>query len=312
MATKEHVGLAVAGMGVWYALSRRRRSRPGLAIAAAGVAVTALAVAVVVPHFRPDGGSSFYGRFEAIGGSPGGIAETALTDPLKVAEEVTESRDAGYLLDLLLPLAGLSLLAPLALLPALPELGLNLLSATETQTSIHHHYSAVALGALVPAAVLGAARLARGSPARAERIALVAVAAALAGNYLLGPLPLWRHVPGGEELGTTAHHVDEHDRITARALELVPDDAVVSASNSVGAHLSARRRVLSFPRRGDATWVVVDATRPGNLDSTKPGPYARAIAALRSDRRFRLVLEQDGVLVFHRLRSERSAAGGRR
>jgi uncharacterized membrane protein len=309
LTTKEHVGLALAAMGVWHVLTRRR-VLPGAAIAVAGVAVTVVAVAVVVPHFSPQSGSSFYGRFDEVGGSPGGVARRAVTDPLSVLGEAVEPRDRTYVLELLLPLAGLSLLAPAALLPALPELGLNLLSATKTQTSIHFQYSALAAAALVAAAVLGAARLAHGSARRAERLAVLAVAAAFAGNYVLGPIPVWAKLPGGETLGSSAHEVDAHDALAARALRLIPGDAVVSASNSLGGHLSARRRILSFPRRLDADWVAVDATRPGNLDRLEPAPYARAIAGLRRDRRFRLVFDEDGVLVFRRVRSGSSAEAG--
>jgi uncharacterized membrane protein len=305
LMTKEHAGLAVAGLGLWHVVTRRRLW-PGAAIAGAGVAVTAVAVAFVIPHFRPTGGEGFYGRFDEIGGSPRGIARTAVTDPAAVFSALTESRDGGYLLELLLPLAGLSLAAPAALLVAVPELALNLLSSTRTQTSIHYHYSALALAGLLPAAVLGSARLARGSAARAERLAMLAVAAALAGTYVLGPIPL----PDGETLDERAHRVDAHDRVADRALRLIPDDAVVSASNSLGGHVSARRRLLSFPIRHDAAWVAVDETRPGNLDRLEPLPYARAIAELRRDRRFRLVFEQDGVLVFRRVRGGRSAAAG--
>jgi uncharacterized membrane protein len=309
LLTKEHVGLAVAGLGAWHALSRRRLL-PGAAIAAAGIAVSVVAVGLVVPHFSPEGASSFYGRFDDVGGSPGGIVETTFTDPLVVVGEAGEERDGVYLLELVLPLAGLSLLAPLALLIAVPELALNLLSATRTQTSIHFHYSAITIAALVPAAVLGAARLSRANAARGERIALLAVVVALASNYRLGPLPVWTAFPGSEQLGSGAHRVDDHDRVAARALRLIPDDAVVSASNSLGAHLSARRRILSFPIRRDAEWVAVDETRPGNLDAIRPLPYARSIAELRRDRRFRPVFSQDGVLVFRRIRSGRSGVAG--
>jgi uncharacterized membrane protein len=309
LTTKEHAGLAVAGLGLWHVVARRRLW-PGTAIASAGVAVSALAVGLVIPHFRPEGGEGFYGRFEEVGGSPGGIARTTVTDPLTLLGAATEGRDGTYLLELLLPLAGLSLLAPAALLVAAPELALNLLSATRTQTSIHFQYSALALAGLLPAAVLGTARLSRGSAARAEWLAVLAAATALAGNYVLGPIPVWNSLPGGETLDTGAHRVDAHDRIAARALRLIPDDAVVSTSNSLGGHLSARRRVLSFPIRRDAAWVAVDATRPGNLDRLEPLPYARAIAELRRDLRFRLVFEQDGVLVFRRVRSEPSGGEG--
>jgi uncharacterized membrane protein len=309
LTTKEHVGLAVAGLGLWHVLSRRR-ALPGAAIAIAGIAVSAVAVGFVIPHFRPGGGSGFYGRFDEVGGSPGGIARTALTDPLALLSAASEGRDGTYLLELLLPLAGLGALAPTALLVAAPELALNLLSSTRTQTSIHYQYSALALAGLVPATVLGAARLARGSAARAERLAMLAAAASLAGNYVLGPIPVWRSLPGGETLGASGHLVDARDRMAARALRVIPGNAVVSTSNSLGGHLSARRRVLSFPVRADAEWVAVDETRPGNLDRLEPLPYARAIAALRRDRRFRLVFEQDGVLVFRRVTGESSAAEG--
>jgi uncharacterized membrane protein len=308
-ATKEQVGLAVAAIGLWHVVTRRR-AWPGAAIACAGVAVSALAVAVVIPHFRPEGGAGYYGRFDEVGGSPGGIARTAVTDPLALLGAAAEGRDGKYLLALVLPLAGLSLLAPAALLVAAPELALNLLSATHTQTSIHFHYSALVLAGLVPAAVLGAARLARGDGARAERLAVLAAAAALVGNYVLGPIPVWRALPGGESLGATSHRVDAHDRVADRALRLVPGNAVVSTSNSLGAHLSERRRVLSFPLRRDAAWVAVDTTRPGNLDRLEPLPYARAIAELRRDRRFTLVFAENGVLVFRRVRAAPSGAGG--
>jgi hypothetical protein len=74
------------------------------------------------------------------------------------------------------PLAGLCLLSPLAL-AAVPELALNLLSSTPTQTSIHFHTS--------PG---GSAARRRGRPRREADHTLPAAAAALfaalVGNYL--------------------------------------------------------------------------------------------------------------------------------
>jgi uncharacterized membrane protein len=200
-----------------------------------------------------------------------------------------------------LPLAALALAAPLVLVAALPELALNLLSATPTQTSIHFHYTAGLIPPLMAAAVLGAARLSRTHPRRAVPLATVALVASLVGNYRLGAIPLWRHVPGGESLAATASSVSAHDRIAAHAVGLVPEGAVVSAGNSLGAHLSARRRVLSFPYVEDATWVAVDETQPGYADRVAPLPNAVRIAWLRRNPAWRLVFEQDGVLVFRKL-----------
>jgi len=189
--------------------------------------------------------------------------------------------------------------APLALLPALPELALNLLASTRTQTSIHFHYTAGEIPALFAAAVFAAKRFPRAWLGRA----LVGVV--LVSNYVLGAVPIWSEFPGGEDLQAHAARVTHHDRVATRALRSIPADAVVSVSNSLGGHLSARRRVLSFPRLRDAAWVAADERSPGYLDRIAPLPYAHALARLRRDRRWRLVFEEDGVLVFRR---ESSAA----
>jgi uncharacterized membrane protein len=292
--TKEHIGLTVAALGLWYAFARGRR-RAGLVIAAAGTTVAAIAIGLVVPHFAPSGSSPFEGRYRAVGGSPLGIAETLVTDPLRVLGEMFDEHGLPYLLELVLPLAALPLLAPLAAATAVPELLANLLSTTRTQQSIHFHYTAAAIPGLVVAAVFGAARL------RLRRDLLSAVVlVALASNYVLGAIPLWRSFPGAETLGTREHVVTEHDRVAARAVRLIPDDAVVTATNSLGAHLSGRRRVLSFPVLGDATWIAADETRPGYRDRIAPLATSERLRRLRLDPAWRIVFDEDGITLFRR------------
>jgi uncharacterized membrane protein len=296
--TKEEIGFVVAGLGLWYALARRRR-RAGLVIAAAGTACSLLAILVVLPAFG-DGESDFYRRYSEVGGSPGGIVETALTDPLQLLRVAFDGTGCSYLLRLAVPFA-LAVLAPLALLPALPELAINLLSSTPTQTSIHFHYTAAVTPALAAASIFGAARIVRRRPGSAVPLAGLTVALCLLAGWRLGPIPLWSHVPGGDDLAADVWRVDEHDRTLDEALELVPGNAVVSASNAPGAHLSDRRRILSFPYRADADWVVVDERRPSYADrAVAPVEAAAAVAWLRRDSAWRLVFARDGVLVFRR------------
>ena len=259
IATKEHVGLAVAAMGIWYAV-RHRSPRAGAAIAVGGGAVALVAVLVVVPHFAPAASSAFESRYDAP--SLGG-------------------RDLSYLAALLLPLALLPLGAPLAALAAAPELLLNVLSDTVTQTSVKTHYAAVAMPALFAAAIFTAARLGR-------RLAYTAAVASLGGMIVLGPL------------GRIDVRADAHDAVARRALALVPDAAPVSATNGLGAHLSARRRVFSFPVLEEAEWVAVDERHLTFLDSLRPERSRAPLAALRRDPRWQLVFAEDGVLVFRR------------
>ena len=147
---------------------------------------------------------------------------------------------------------------------------------------------------LFAAAAIGLGRLGRGAGAAAAG----AVVATLVANYALGPIPLWRFVPGGATFQAKSAHVSKHDRIAARELRLIPAGAVVSATNSLGAHLSARRRIFSFPYVRGAQWVVLDKRRPSLSDHyDKKGGLAK-IRQFRRDQRFHLVSAADGVLVF--------------
>jgi uncharacterized membrane protein len=281
--TKEEVPLVVAGMGVWYALRRGGR-REGAAIAAAGVALAALALLVVIPHYRGGSAPAFYDRYDAVGGSPGGLVTTALTDPLTIARAVTEGRDLTYLFQLGLPLAFAFLAAPLVLIPALPELAANLLSETGTQTSIEFHYTAPMIPFLVAGAVFAAARN--------RTLVPVVLAAAVAGAVVLGPT--W----SGELM---PKRMSAHDRVAERALALIPDDAAVSSTNGLGSKLSARRRIFSFPVVEEADWVAVDLKRASYLDrrsaaSTAAVPLARLLRSGAWSRAF----EEDGVVLLRR------------
>lgn len=292
---KEEIGLVVAGFGIWYAVTRRRWMVGG-AIAAVGAVWALVAIAVVIPHFNNGEASDFYGRYSEVGGSAGGIVKTAFTHPLRIVDVAFTGRHLHYVWELGFPLAFVFLLAPLALVAVLPELALNVLSATTTQTSIHFHYTAGLIAPLIVATVLGASRL-RG---RAVPIAMVVVVAALLGSWRLGPIPGWRHVPGGQTFQSTAARVTEHDAIAEQALRLIPRNAVVSATNTLGSQLSARRRFLSFPFLKDATWIAADETQPGYADRYAPLPTALQLSWLRRNPEWKLVFERDGILVFRR------------
>jgi uncharacterized membrane protein len=292
--TREEVPLVIAGLGIWYAIGRRRWLAGGT-IAAAGVAGSAIAIQVVIPHFH-GAESSFYGRYDAVGGSAAGIVRKAFTDPGRLLSVAFDHRGTHYLLNLLLPMAGLALLSPLLLVALIPELALNLLSSVDAQSSIHYHYVAAEIPILFAAAAIGAGKLGRW----AGTAGTVVVLTAILGNYWLGPIPLWRFVPGGQTFQAKSAHISRHDRIAARMLKLIPATAPVTATNSLGAHLSERKRIFSFPYLRDATWVIVDEQKPSLGDHNDHRRGLKRIQQLRHDPRFRLVAAADGVLIFRR------------
>ena len=292
--TREEVPLVIAGLGIWYAIGRRRWLAGGT-IAAAGVAASAIAIQVVIPHFH-GAESSFYGRYDAVGGSAAGIVRKAFTDPGRLLSVAFDHRGTHYLLNLLLPMAGLALLSPLLLVALIPELALNLLSSVDAQSSIHYHYVAAEIPILFAAAAIGAGKLGRWAGTAGTLVVLTAIL----GNYWLGPIPLWRFVPGGQTFQAKSAHISQHDRIAARMLKLIPATAPVTATNSLGAHLSERKRIFSFPYLRDATWVIVDERKPSLGDHNDHRRGLKRIQQLRHDPRFRLVAAAEGVLIFRR------------
>jgi uncharacterized membrane protein len=284
--TKEEIPFVVGALGVWYAFAKGRRAA-GAVIAVAGTAATALSLGVVMPHFRQGADPAFYGRYEAVGGSPTELAKTAVTDPLAVLGAVTDGRDLLYLAELTLPLLALFVLAPLVLIPALPEVLANLLSSVSTQTSIRFHYTAPIAPLLIAGAILGAAQL-----RRSREAAAVLLVACVAGAIAIGPLSAGELLPDRRS---------EHDRAAVRAVALIPANAAVSSTNGLGAHFSERRRIHSFPVVRDADWVAVDLKRASYLDRrSAPSTTAVPLALLLKSGSWETVFDEDGILVLHR------------
>lgn len=308
--TKEQVGLSLAVLGVW-ALVRHRRRWTAALLTGGGVAWTAFCVAVVIPHYSPTGGSPFINRYAELGESQSEVVKTLLTRPWEAVEAAISWGRFTYLLALLVPLLLLPFLAPLLALGALPDLGLNLLAQYWPQYSVQYQYTATIIPFLIAGSILGLARLrARGPAGPLARaagasgpLAVLLVGSAVAAGWSQGPLPFWRHVPGGSADRAQEYTVTRHARVQARAVALVPDDpdVVVSASNLMGSRLSARRVIYTWPVVKDASWVLVDERRPFLADRLSTREHRLLVASLRNDRRFRVVFEEDGVLVFHRV-----------
>ncbi len=308
-ACKETVPLVIAFMGVYFAL--RKRSLWPLIVTALGLAWFAGAVWVVIPHFNGDQ-STFIARYGDYGDGAGAVVKNALLHPGQTFTDLTAASNLDYWLRLLWPLGFTSLLSPLTTLIALPEYALNALSATPFQRRIEFHYTALEIPFLYAAAVLGVARLWRwlgggfrkaeklmkGERVRRATLALLVLLCALAGNYFLGPLPF--SLPGAAYDGAD-YAKTSHDVALDEAVALIPQGAVISANNNVGAQLAARRVAYIFPYFATADWVVVDTQHPFFYDKENEQMHSLALGRLVTDPNFESVYAKDGVYVFKRV-----------
>jgi uncharacterized membrane protein len=290
--TGELAGLAVVGLGAWYAIGHRR-PRHGAAIAAIAAIWTVTCLLLIVPAFNEGRTSRFYPLFDDVGGSPMGLLRAVVTDPGAVIAEMTTSGDLQYIAWLVAPTALLFLARPLLVLVALPQLSVNLLAGFPPTVSPLYHYSAPVLAALVAATVMAIGRL----PERA-RVAATAAPLLLA-VVLLGSVP---PRPGQEAYLFAAREPEARTGAMREAIGYVPTSASVSATNRLGAHLSGRRVVQLFPEQYTAEWAVIDTRDPPSTYAGRVGRIAfnRHLKRLEYDARWQKVFDEQDIRVYRR------------
>jgi len=253
LSCKEDVALVVVVLGLIIAVRGDRR----VGLATAGCALAWFVVVALIAMPAINGGTTHAAGFlSGVGGSPGGIAETAVRDPGKILGRVFSSETGDFAWRLLVPFGFAPLLAPLVLALGLPQFLVDALSDVPWMRVITFHYAALPLTALAIGMVEGVALLARrfGRPARIVAPAVV-LAGALFGTLAWGPSPVSAEYDGGWWPPAT----DTRLEAKQAAIDAVPPDADVSASYTLVPHLTHRAEIYSFPN----PWRVVNWGVPG-------------------------------------------------
>jgi uncharacterized membrane protein len=248
---KEEMALIGAGFGA-YMLLGKRDWKLGLGVLAGSLLAFAAVIQVAIPFFASGRSYPYIGiRYADVGGSPGGILRTLVTNPLRIARALLQPKKIYFLVAVFGPVLGLSALAGWAALLLLPTLGYLLLSNYEPQYSFTSQYSAPLIPLVFGTAILALARL----PQSARRPVMAAViVSSLFFSWGFGDLPFSRKFD--PSLFTT------QSRYAAFVPQLsrIAPDARVSAENGFPSHLSERRFIYDYGFEGvqDAEWVVLD------------------------------------------------------
>jgi uncharacterized membrane protein len=182
---KEDIGITVAALGIYIAFwqGESRDAQPnmresgfrkrlfsnghrwfGLLVAATSAGWSALCFLVIIPHFLDSSqvGNNYWERYAGLGNTPGQAILHLITQPWLIFATILTLDKLRYIWGLLLTGGLLGILfAPFALIPGLPELGINVLSDKPAQYSGVYHYNAVMIAFLLVATILGTARVAR-------------------------------------------------------------------------------------------------------------------------------------------------------
>jgi uncharacterized membrane protein len=343
LLVKEDMGLLVAGIGCYLAVSPQVVRRPrivAIGLVIVGIAYTALATYALIPAFG--GRADYYWAYGPLGRDVPQVIWHLIRHPLSSLRMAATPRVKLHTVAWLLAvLCFLPLLSPIALaaIPLLAERMLN--SKFPNWWLTHFQYNAYLVVPLTCAAVDGAARLdrwaaragrylaSRRTPPGGERAArptevtpgretqraalrgtgTVALACAVAiCAVTLASVPRFQL---GDALHASFYRQTARTRAAAAADAVVPSEVRVEAVNTLGPQLSGRDTVLLWDGEhppGGSPWVVADV---GSRQFTFAGvPAQRERVALLRRTGYRVVFERDGYIVLHRAarRVSRSAA----
>lgn len=247
LSTREDTALAVLVMGavLWWMLRRedsddRRSQRMALAASALGLVWYAVCTRLVIPAFnqgqQPFYIGYFYGNY---GSDTFEIAETIVTRPDRVVSDATQPDRLRFYRDLLLPWGGLPLGGLVQLAMAGPQLLASVIGTSPYARTIRYQYTAVMIAPIVIASIEAAAWMWRYRFVRRVLVPWLLVCAYVT-NVAWSPSPI------GANDGVWGRAAERHDSMRA-AIALVPDDVSVTATYTLGPHLSHREQIYDWP-----------------------------------------------------------------
>lgn len=234
---REDVGLVVAGFGGLLMLTGQRAT--GRRVLVAGLVWWVLATFLFIPWANGRQTNLFELNYGVTGIGPIALLRALPSMAGRALATALSNQGLGYLLLTLVPLLGLPLLAPKALLPVAPALFLNLAAIPPEQHQIRYQYLATAAPFLGIATIAGLQVVASRRRALLAPLLVALVVVAVVMDQRFGPAP-WSH----DKVVATASPADQARR---QALAMIPPDAPVSAQFNLVAHLSHRTKVFEFP-----------------------------------------------------------------
>jgi len=334
LLVKEDMGLFVAGIGVYLAVSRPRVVPRQLALAGAligvGLADTFVTTYILIPAFG--GRSDYYWAYTALGPDVPQAVGHLITHPASLKLLITPHVKLDTMLWLFGAFCFLPLRSPIALatVPLLLERMLANLFPNWWGTA--DQYNAYLVVVLVCAAVDGAARL-DSALQRRRRLAAESAAAGTGKETWPARWPVTRPpwtvalvcaaamcavavclVPRfgfGPALHPSFYRQDAWRRAAAAADDLVPGGVTVQAVDNLGPQLSARDTVLLWDGNGHtpplgSPWVVANIKQLQFTFSSAREQRQRLEFLERNG--YRAVFERDGYVVLHRAGSGSAAA----
>jgi uncharacterized membrane protein len=307
LSIREDTALVVIMLGLILAFMYRpgkgehRDRMIALATFGLGVVWYAVATKLVIPHFnqnkQPFYIQYFYSNY---GKDVPQIVETMLRHPNRVIGDATQPDRLRFYRDLALPLGGLPLVAPLALLMAAPQMLASVIGLSPYARSIHYQYTAMMIAPLMIATIEGAKVLWRFKVMHVL-LPIWLLSCAYMTNVAWSPSPI------GDSYNVWAQP-SPRDATMDEAIKLIPAKASVTATYTLLPHLSHREQIYDWPNPWvPSYWGNDDGFRLPNpstieyivIDRNEVGDAQKPLVAslIAPDGPYQVLLDKDDVLV---------------
>lgn len=293
--------LVLAGLGILLLL--REQWGWGGATLAAGVGWFLADFFVVVPWaeawYGPDPLGLVSQRFGQYGSGPIEIVVGMAGRPIEVLGLLTEREKIQTGFDLMMPLGGLPLVAPLWLLPILPLAFVNLLADSAWQGTVQAHYFAPILPFLFVAAGIAIRRISlrRGETGRwRDGLAFYALTSALLVAFFFSPFPLGRNFRPNDYWTRSPHH-----EAIRQVISQVKPESALSGQSDLLPHVAHRERLYLFPSGiGEADQILLDLDNAAERAPLDYFAFFEIVDELLDNPAYGLVAWHNGVILLER------------
>lgn len=288
--TKEQVWAIIALMGLYIAFINKRKFL-GIGTFVVCIFLSFTLISYVIPQAR--GGQHFAVEFyQNFGNSPIEIIKNIIISPQKTIFTITQEGQRRFLYQIFFPLGYLSLISPIFIIFALPDLMVDLLSKNAQLHQIYYHYTATITPFIFISAMYGIKKVRDMIPRLYPLVIIYMFSVSIYSAYSFGPLYF------SKKPNIDMFVKQNQDRkIIREVLLTIPQGAAVASTNNLGAHLSHREVLYTIPNGVDKSEYVALLL---NDWAAAPSPKAQKKMAedLKNNNQYKVLFEKKDFILF--------------
>ncbi len=308
LLTKEQISLFIFMLGLIVAFVFRAK-RIGIITSLLGLAWFVIMVFVVIPNYSESGK---YWALDWLTLRNAGTGAFSLPNFHELLQRYIISPDAIlYYGNLLKPFSFLPLLGLPWMILSLPEILINLFSSQAQMRSFYFHYDSGVVPSLMIASiygfryiVLGIQKI-RGKFVFLSKAQLVWIAAPMLVGVLMISIRVNYHyspLPTTPSCWCLMYQVSDEDREFAKVLKSIPENATVTASSEVRAHLTERADAFNLPNATDSAQYIAILDQNRIVGDYRPKEFEmQLIKVLKHSKEHILIYSSEHFFLFKKI-----------